>query len=69
MALSHIYNCWNCEGPGISNGGSRYICPRCDVLWLPVAGVRSVLPDRVYYSGSVVIAVDFNDPAALSSPA
>jgi hypothetical protein len=67
---SYIYDCWNCSSPGIPHVASSYICPRCDVTWLPsFAGGQHTLPDRIAYCGVVLQIVDFADPATISSPA
>jgi len=61
--------CWNCEGPGIPYSGSRWICPKCDVVWFPIPVKASPPNDMVVYRGVPLKAVDFSDPMAPSSPA
>lgn len=63
------YNCWNCGKRGTHDVGSTYGCLECEVTWVPWATVKRALSDRVPYAGNVVWVVDFDDPAAISSPA
>jgi hypothetical protein len=68
VAHPAIYDCWNCEGPGIAHVGSAYICPRCEVTWRPHHFMIAPLSEFIAFVGGTVKTIDFSKPGAPSSP-
>jgi hypothetical protein len=68
VAHPAIYDCWNCEGPGIAHVGSAYICPRCEVTWRPHDFAVAPLSNKIAWTGFVITTIDFSKPDAPVSP-